>query len=97
MKVKQYPKNKPIRLTGRAKRELAEKVWKIDNYTCQCPFCTGEAQIDRFPHHIKYKSQGGADVMENLITLCVMCHDDVHRGRIKCYRDGWKIKFKKVK
>ncbi len=33
-------------------------------------------------HHIKYKSQGGEDVNENLIALCRAKHDDAHEGRI---------------
>lgn len=32
-------------------------------------------------HHIKYKSQGGDDIRENLIRLCVYCHDGIHKAR----------------
>ncbi len=35
-------------------------------------------------HHIIYRSQGGGDVDENLIALCIDCHDDGHgKGKSK--------------
>ena len=33
-------------------------------------------------HHIKSKGSGGNDVRENLISLCVTCHDKAHRALI---------------
>lgn len=33
-------------------------------------------------HHIEHHKDGGANVAENLITLCNICHDSVHRGEI---------------
>lgn len=32
-------------------------------------------------HHIRYKSQGGGDIRENLIRLCAKCHSDIHNAR----------------
>lgn len=29
-------------------------------------------------HHIKEKSEGGSDTLDNLIAICVSCHSDVH-------------------
>ncbi len=88
MKVKSYPKNKRITLTGKARKELAEKVWNRDNYTCQCPYCTGESMIDSYPHHIIRRSRHGSDALENLITLCMSCHADVHAERVYIEVDG---------
>lgn len=34
-------------------------------------------------HHIVFRSNGGSDEAENLITLCKTCHDKVHAGDIK--------------
>lgn len=35
------------------------------------------------PHHVIFKSAGGLDVLNNLITLCRKCHDDIHAGRLR--------------
>jgi len=32
-------------------------------------------------HHIKYRSQGGDDIKENLIRLCKKCHNDIHNAK----------------
>jgi 5-methylcytosine-specific restriction endonuclease McrA len=34
-------------------------------------------------HHILYKSQGGKDIIENLIGLCRECHNKAHANEIK--------------
>ena len=34
-------------------------------------------------HHIEHHAKGGENVKENLITLCNVCHDDVHRRNIE--------------
>jgi cytochrome c553 len=31
-------------------------------------------------HHKEFRSQAGDDSDENLITLCVACHADIHEG-----------------
>ncbi len=36
-------------------------------------------------HHIEEHAKGGANAEENLITLCTVCHDDIHARRA---RDG---------
>lgn len=35
-------------------------------------------------HHIEHHVDGGENVVDNLIALCNVCHDDVHRGGISC-------------
>ena len=50
-----------------------------DNYTCQC---CGKRNCRLEVHHIKFKSNGGTDDEENLITLCKECHDGVHAGTV---------------
>lgn len=32
-------------------------------------------------HHIKEHSKGGENTEDNLITLCTVCHDDIHRKK----------------
>ena len=69
------PKNKPIRLKGEKYKELQYAVLKRDDFICQeCGCCTFAP-----PHHIKFRSAGGDDSMENMITLCGPLENDCHR------------------
>ena len=51
-----------------------------DNYTCQC--CKTKKGTLHV-HHIIYRSKGGSDEIENLITLCEYCHKNLHSGKLK--------------
>lgn len=51
-----------------------------DSYTCQC--CKTKKGTLHI-HHIIYRSNGGADTLDNLITLCADCHRRLHRGELK--------------
>ena len=55
----------------------AAMYWR-DNWHCRC--CNRSDTLT--PHHIVFQSQGGTDDLDNLVTLCLKCHDDVHGGRI---------------
>lgn len=46
-------------------------VFARDNYTCQV--CGKKDKILQ-THHIKYRSEGGSDRADNLITVCTDCH-----------------------
>ena len=74
-------KNKSIRLKGKKLDELIKKVLERDNWECQGVDCPGGFRLDR-PHHIKFKSQGGPDTMDNLTTLCRFCHAAKHGIKI---------------
>ena len=50
-----------------------------DNYTCQC---CGKKNCRLEVHHIIFRSNGGTDDEENLITLCKEYHDGVHDGTV---------------
>ena len=56
-----------------------EAVLHRDKYTCQV---CGKKNTRLEVHHIIYRSQGGTDDEDNLITLCEDCHDKVHNGQI---------------
>ena len=56
-----------------------EAILHRDNYTCQC---CGKKNCRLEVHHVKFKSDGGTDDEENLITLCEDCHKGVHAGTI---------------
>jgi len=64
------------RLKGDALRKLQQQVLERDEHRCVVCWTWTEAP----PHHIIYKSQGGRDVAENLITLCRACHTQLHDG-----------------
>lgn len=55
-------------------------LWR-DKYTCRN--CKNKSKDKRLEvHHRVWRSDGGADTEDNLITLCKSCHDAVHRGEI---------------
>ena len=66
-----------------------EAVLHRDNYTCQC---CGKKNCRLEVHHIKFKSNGGTDDEENLITLCKECHDGVHTGTVELNKKPKKSK-----
>ena len=52
-------------------------VLNRDNYTCQC--CKGKHKDSKLEvHHIVFRSQGGSDKQDNLITLCHNSHTELH-------------------
>ena len=58
------------------------KVLNRDGYTCQ--HCKGRRKDSKLEvHHIIYRSNGGSDEEDNLITLCHTCHKGAHIGSVK--------------
>ncbi len=54
-------------------------VLSRDSYKCQ--YCHGKHRDSMLEvHHIIFRSQGGSDEAENLVTLCHTCHKSLHRG-----------------
>lgn len=51
-----------------------------DNYTCQC---CGKKNCQLQTHHIIFRSRGGTDDENNMITLCKECHKGIHDGTIE--------------
>ena len=62
---------------GYSSRQKA--VLHRDNYTCQC---CGRKNCQLQTHHIIFRSHGGTDDENNMITLCKECHVGVHNGTI---------------
>ena len=69
-------------------------VFTRDNYTCQV--CGKSKDKILQTHHIIYRSNGGTDRVDNLITVCTDCHTSINhkRGGI-LYK--WQEEHKRVK
>jgi len=65
----------PIRLSRHKYKQLQIAVLERDGFTCQ--YCGRHTEAS--PHHRRYRSQGGDDSLENLITLCGPLENDCHR------------------
>jgi len=67
-------KSPRLRLDATSYRELHRQVLERDGWRCQnC----GSMHLQ--VHHLKFRSQAGGDVEQNLITLCPECHARMHR------------------
>jgi len=65
--------------------DIRREVLRRDGYMCQDCNWSNEEWNPSDPrhleiHHIKYHAKGGANVKENLKTLCTVCHDKIHRN-----------------
>ena len=70
-----------------------DAVLNRDSYTCQ--IC-GAKHTRLEVHHIVYRSQGGTDDEDNLITLCESCHKKIHAGEIKVSLKAKKLRLKEA-
>ncbi len=70
------PERPRRRLDPELYERLREQVLRRDGWKCQC--CGTRSNLE--VHHKEYRSRGGNDSEENLITLCVTCHLLVHCG-----------------
>ena len=70
------PKQPRLRLDLELYERLREQVLRRDGWRCQN--CGTRSNLE--VHHQDFRSQGGDDSQENLITLCFVCHSLAHRG-----------------
>ena len=68
------PKSPRLRLASTSYSELHRQVLERDGWRCQMCGSMQHLQV----HHLKFRSQSGSDVEQNLITLCAECHARVH-------------------
>lgn len=68
-----------------------------DNHKCQNPNCKhkDDKNVKLHVHHIIYKRLGGSDKLDNLITLCVHCHNDKNHSE-KGFLYQWMLEGKKT-
>lgn len=70
--VKDYQK-------GRQKGFYNVKAFVLSRDSHNCQECKDKKKVSRLHvHHIKFRSNGGSDNPDNLITLCDICHDKMH-------------------
>lgn len=62
---------------------VRQYVLKRDNYTCQCcgAHTTAKKTVKLHVHHLESRKIGG-NAPSNLITLCITCHDALHKGKV---------------
>lgn len=71
-------------------QNIRHAILARDNYTCQnCGIKDSVFEV----HHLVFRSQGGSDDSDNLITLCRKCHKDYHNGKIELKKLGKKKNF----
>jgi 5-methylcytosine-specific restriction endonuclease McrA len=76
--VKPQPKNKAIRLSTRKLKLVKDEVWSRDRGICQ--ICHEYCVVPEY-HHVIFRSQGGGDTLDNLLTLCWKHHTaGIHGG-----------------
>jgi 5-methylcytosine-specific restriction protein A len=57
---------------------LRKDVLARDQYRCRC--CGTADKVD--VHHIRFRSAGGDDTMQNCAALCRICHLELHAYRL---------------
>jgi hypothetical protein len=82
---------KPIRLKGKAKKDLELKVWERDKDCCL--ICGKPLPEGHIAHHIEQKSDGGQDTVDNLVQIgetgICLCgaHTDWHHAGLSIFID----------
>ena len=76
-------------------RRKAERRLEIDQYKCQMCGCEGTANNPLHVHHLTYHNIYHENVEKDLVTLCKVCHRDVHNMMNRITNDetkqrGWK-------
>ena len=64
-----------LRMDPLAYESLRQQILRRDGWRCQSCGTMSNLEV----HHRQFRSHSGADVEENLITLCSDCHARVHR------------------
>jgi HNH endonuclease len=82
-----FPKPSRIRVSGKKMSDLNTLIWELDNRCCA--MCYDPVPFGTKFHHIKFKSQGGGDTVDNGATLCQTgnnCHGAAHGPKAKQIR-----------
>src|SRR4051812_40231967 len=71
---------KPTRATQTIPPALRRQVRRRDGGRCRVPGCRHATFVD--VHHLRPRSDGGANTIENLVTLCGAHHRASHAGKL---------------
>lgn len=66
-----------VRLDPASYEILRQQVLRRDGWRCQS--CGSMSNLE--VHHKQFRGHSGYDSEENLITLCVGCHEEMHSPR----------------
>lgn len=58
--------------------EISKLLYLRDNWCCRS--CNSRNNLT--PHHVIFRSHGGSDKLDNLLSLCIKCHNAVHSGHL---------------
>jgi 5-methylcytosine-specific restriction endonuclease McrA len=67
-------KTPPLRLESLQYENLRQQILHRDGWRCQSCGAMSNLEV----HHREFRSHSGADVEDNLITLCARCHATAH-------------------
>jgi hypothetical protein len=57
------------------------QIYVRDRWRCTSPVCS---RTDLTPHHLQFRSAGGSDADDNVVSVCTWCHlFGIHGGRIR--------------
>ena len=68
------PKRPRQRLEPELYERVRERVLRRDGWRCQA--CGSRLNLE--VHHQEFRSHGGEDAEQNLITVCIECHGRYH-------------------
>ena len=71
---------RPKRATQTIPPALRRRVMRRDGGRCRVPGCRHAVFTD--VHHLRPRSEGGVNTLENLLTLCSAHHRAIHRGEL---------------
>jgi len=59
-----------------------------------CPICNEILKTNVHLHHVKFRSEGGSDSVDNMVALHNDCHKKLHYENLKLSIGGFKKKHK---
>lgn len=69
--------------------KVIAEIFERDN--CKCVRCGRRWGLERVPHHIIFKSQGGTGEKRNGATVCLDCHRLAHTKReVRRWFEVWR-------